>query len=98
MQPADFARPPDPRRRAGDGSVGAWSAWRKTHFHVSASVLYLVNTLVTTRAVARPRERPLPVAERQGALIVSNHRSSIDPLLIQLATDRVVHWLVARNT
>ena len=38
---------------------------------------------------------PLPIGPDQGAVIVCNHRSGIDPLLIQMATERVVHWMVA---
>ncbi len=30
-----------------------------------------------------------------GAILVANHRSSIDPFLIQLAAGRRVHWMVA---
>jgi 1-acyl-sn-glycerol-3-phosphate acyltransferase len=37
------------------------------------------------------------VGDGQGAVIVSNHISGIDPLLIQLSTDRIVHWMVARE-
>jgi 1-acyl-sn-glycerol-3-phosphate acyltransferase len=39
----------------------------------------------------------LPLAEGQGAVIVSNHRSSVDPFFIQTATGRKIHWLVARE-
>jgi 1-acyl-sn-glycerol-3-phosphate acyltransferase len=39
----------------------------------------------------------LPLPDNQGAVIVCNHRSGIDPLLIQLCTDRIVHWMVARE-
>jgi 1-acyl-sn-glycerol-3-phosphate acyltransferase len=39
----------------------------------------------------------LPVASNEGALIVCNHTSGVDPLIIQLCTDRVVHWMVARE-
>jgi 1-acyl-sn-glycerol-3-phosphate acyltransferase len=33
----------------------------------------------------------------QGALIVCNHRSPYDPAFIQIAANRVVHWMVARE-
>jgi 1-acyl-sn-glycerol-3-phosphate acyltransferase len=33
----------------------------------------------------------------QGAIIVSNHISPVDPLFIQLTSDKVVHWMVARE-
>jgi 1-acyl-sn-glycerol-3-phosphate acyltransferase len=38
---------------------------------------------------------PLPVPEGQGAIIVCNHRSSVDPFFIQTTTGRPVHWMVA---
>ena len=39
----------------------------------------------------------LPVADGQGALIVCNHRSSVDPFFVQTATRRKIHWMVARE-
>ena len=33
----------------------------------------------------------------QGAVIVCNHRSSVDPFFIQTATGRKIHWMVARE-
>ena len=41
--------------------------------------------------------RPLPIGPDQGAVIIANHTSSVDPLFIQMATNRQVHWLVARE-
>jgi 1-acyl-sn-glycerol-3-phosphate acyltransferase len=39
----------------------------------------------------------LPLKKNQGAVIVCNHRSSIDPCIIQVAAgQRVVHWMVAQ--
>ena len=54
------------------------------------------------RFMARVRWRAeipgsLPVPEGQGAIIVCNHRGPFDPAFIQLATNRVVHWMVARE-
>lgn len=42
-------------------------------------------------------ERPLTdeVLGSGGAVVVSNHRSSIDPLLLQIPVGRRVHWMVA---
>jgi 1-acyl-sn-glycerol-3-phosphate acyltransferase len=42
-------------------------------------------------------ENPLPVDDGQGAVIVCNHRSSVDPFFVQMATGRKVHWMVARE-
>jgi 1-acyl-sn-glycerol-3-phosphate acyltransferase len=39
----------------------------------------------------------LPLQDDQGAVIVCNHRSSVDPFFIQMATGRKVHWMVARE-
>lgn len=33
----------------------------------------------------------------QGAIIVCNHRSSVDPFFVQSATGRKIHWMVARE-
>ena len=39
----------------------------------------------------------LPVADDAGAILICNHRSSIDPCVIQVvAKRRLVHWLVAQ--
>ncbi len=42
-------------------------------------------------------EGTLPVADDQGAVIVCNHRSSVDPFFLQTATGRKIHWMVARE-
>jgi 1-acyl-sn-glycerol-3-phosphate acyltransferase len=39
----------------------------------------------------------LPIRHDQGAIIVCNHKSSIDPFFIQTATRRKTHWMVARE-
>ncbi|MBI3838220.1 MAG: 1-acyl-sn-glycerol-3-phosphate acyltransferase [Planctomycetia bacterium] len=72
-------------------------AWRKTHYTFWQAFLYLVNTCFTRVLWRTQVSRWLPVTEDQGAVIVSNHRSGVDPLVIQLCTDRVVHWMVARE-
>jgi 1-acyl-sn-glycerol-3-phosphate acyltransferase len=40
---------------------------------------------------------PLPVGDHQGAVIVANHRCTIDPAFVQLAANRLGHWMVARE-
>ncbi len=42
-------------------------------------------------------DRDLPVPPTSGAVIVANHRSSADPCFIEIATTRVVHWMVAKE-
>jgi len=60
-------------------------------------LLYYVNMLLV-RVLWRAEipKRP-PLQPGQGALIICNHRSSIDPCIIQaVAGPRVVHWMVAQ--
>lgn len=38
-----------------------------------------------------------PQELRSGAVLVANHRSSVDPFFVQLAARRRVHWLVAKE-
>src|SRR5436309_1314036 len=38
-----------------------------------------------------------PLAEGQGAVIICNHRSSVDPFFVQCATGAKIHWMVARE-
>src|SRR5262249_37301283 len=38
---------------------------------------------------------PMPIGQDQGAIIVANHRSGFDPMFLQLAAPRLVHWMVA---
>jgi 1-acyl-sn-glycerol-3-phosphate acyltransferase len=60
-------------------------------------VLYVLNQVLAKflwRAKAMGR---LPVPPGQGALIVSNHRSPTDPAFVYLTTNRLVHWMVARE-
>ncbi len=38
-----------------------------------------------------------PTAIQAGAILVANHRSSVDPLFVQLAARRRVHWMVAKE-
>ncbi len=40
---------------------------------------------------------PLLVEPGQGALIICNHRSPVDPSFLEIATHRVVHWMVAKE-
>jgi 1-acyl-sn-glycerol-3-phosphate acyltransferase len=72
-------------------------AWRKTPYTFFQFFLYLVNTFFARVLWRTTISGPLPIARGQGAVIVSNHCSGIDPLLIQLSTERIVHWMVARE-
>jgi 1-acyl-sn-glycerol-3-phosphate acyltransferase len=75
----------------------AWTSWRATHYSPGQApwMLYgYVMARVVWRARVRGRFR-LPTT--QGAVIVSNHISGVDPALIALSVPRPVRWLVARE-
>jgi 1-acyl-sn-glycerol-3-phosphate acyltransferase len=72
-------------------------AWRRTQYTFLQACIYVVNLFFTRVLWRTQTSGSLPVPNGQGAVIVSNHVSGIDPLLIQLCTNRVVHWMVARE-
>jgi 1-acyl-sn-glycerol-3-phosphate acyltransferase len=70
---------------------------RRSPFSPAQSALYAlvyVLTRVLWRASIRGR---FPIPHGKGAVIICNHRSSLDPSFIALSVPRVVHWLVARE-
>jgi 1-acyl-sn-glycerol-3-phosphate acyltransferase len=80
-------------------SVIAFLAFRFRHFPLTWHQRFWwgVN-LVLSRVLWRARvSGPLPVAPGQGAIVICNHRSPVDPCLIELGTHRVIHWLIAKE-
>jgi len=74
-----------------------WRVRRRFPLTLAQSFWYGVNYLIA-RILWRARiSGPLPVAPGRGAVIVCNHRSSLDPSFIEIATRRVVHWMVAKE-
>jgi 1-acyl-sn-glycerol-3-phosphate acyltransferase len=80
-------------------ALGAWIVrrWRQTPYTFFQACLRLFNAFVT-RVLWRAEVRgTLLLSDDEGAVIVSNHTSGIDPMVIQLCTLRVMHWMVARE-
>jgi len=76
-----------------------WLAWqiRRTPLRPTQTLLWWLNYAVA-RSLWRGRViGRLDIPDRQGAVIVCNHRSSVDPCFVHLATQRVIHWMVARE-
>ena len=71
--------------------------WWRTRFTFFQACLWFCDLLVTRILWRAQVSGPLPVRESEGAVIVCNHTSGVDPMVIQLCTDRVVHWMVARE-
>ena len=72
-----------------------WYTLGRTNYTLGQSFWLLINRLITTLLWRTKISGPIPVGPRSGAILVSNHRSGIDPLLIQPAGNRIVHWMVA---
>lgn len=71
--------------------------FRTNRFTLPQAPLMALN-LVMTRVLWRTRVRgAFPLRPGRGAVIVCNHRSPIDPAFVALVTDRIVHWMVAKE-
>jgi 1-acyl-sn-glycerol-3-phosphate acyltransferase len=70
---------------------------RRSPFSTAQSLLYALN-YVLVRILWRAKVvGEFPVKPDEGAIIVCNHRSSMDPCFLALAVPRAIHWLVARE-
>jgi len=69
-----------------------WS--RKTPFDPFRAFWYFTS-ITLARVLWRAKVPLMPLPAGQGAVLVSNHRSSIDPFFLELGSNRHVHWLVA---
>ena len=70
---------------------------RSTQYNASQTFFWLVAKLLT-RFLWRTRlENPFPIQGPGNAVIICNHRTSIDPFFVQVASRRVIHWMVARE-
>jgi 1-acyl-sn-glycerol-3-phosphate acyltransferase len=75
--------------------IGA--ALRRSPYSLGHSVLYFFNVLLTrvlwrTEIIGR-----FEVPPGRGAVLISNHRSSVDPFFLQFLPGRVVDWMVAEE-
>ena len=61
------------------------------------SLMFFIGILLTRVLWRVEISGQLSVRPGAGAVIVCNHRSSVDPFFIQLVTGRVCHWFVARE-
>jgi 1-acyl-sn-glycerol-3-phosphate acyltransferase len=78
------------------GVLGVVRFMRRLNYSLPQLALFLINEFMCHfiwRATVTGR---LKVADGQGAVIVSNHRSSFDPCFVQMVSNqRKVHWMVA---
>jgi 1-acyl-sn-glycerol-3-phosphate acyltransferase len=74
--------------------IARW--WLTTGYAPIDTAIYLL-ALLLTRVLWRVRVPRFPLPPDQGAVIVCNHRSSVDPFFIQIVVGRYVSWMVARE-
>lgn len=72
------------------------ASWRSPYTPVQ-SVIYFVNVLLTRVLWRVEIDGQFPIGNDTGAVVVCNHRCSVDPFFIQLTPGRLVHWFVAKE-
>jgi 1-acyl-sn-glycerol-3-phosphate acyltransferase len=80
-------------------AVVGWAIWGfiKSPYTIAQTFLWLPALLLVRIQWRAQLPRGLPLPTHQGAVIVSNHRSSVDPFFVQVIAHRDVHWIVAKE-
>jgi len=74
------------------------AVYRRTSYTLAQFPWFYPFNYVMSRVLWRAKvEGTLRIPPSQGAVIVCNHIGPIDPAFVALATDRVVHWMVAKE-
>jgi 1-acyl-sn-glycerol-3-phosphate acyltransferase len=60
-------------------------------------VLFAVASLIVRLQWRASLRKDFPLRRGQGAVIVCNHRSSVDPFFFQIGIPWVMHWMVAKE-
>jgi 1-acyl-sn-glycerol-3-phosphate acyltransferase len=72
--------------------------YRSTHYTLAQFPWFYPFNYVLARVLWRAKiTGQLRIPLGQGAVIVCNHIGPIDPSFISVATDRIVHWMVAKE-
>ena len=76
-----------------------WFFWlvRSTQYTVAQTFFWLLAKFLTRVLWRTTIEGTFPIGDEGNAVVICNHRSSIDPFFIQVSLRRVVHWMVARE-
>lgn len=81
----------------GGALIYAWLIARTSDYNFWESALYLPTYLMGRLLWRVHFTNQAPAELKAGAVLVANHRSSVDPFFVQLAARRRVHWMVARE-
>jgi 1-acyl-sn-glycerol-3-phosphate acyltransferase len=71
--------------------------WWRSSLTFAQTLMWSVNYLIARFLWDTRVDGELPQQEGVGAVVVSNHRSGVDPSFIQICVRRVVYWMVARE-
>ncbi|MBI2824013.1 MAG: 1-acyl-sn-glycerol-3-phosphate acyltransferase [Planctomycetia bacterium] len=78
--------------------AGIVARYWNAHYTLAQFPWFYPFNLVMARVLWRAKVTGrLKIPADQGAVIVCNHVGPIDPSFIALATDRIVHWMVAKE-
>lgn len=79
--------------------AGGWLLWVKsgTQYTLSQTFFWLLAHFYARIMWRTKIEGEFPIQGEGNAVIICNHRSSIDPFFVQIALRRVAHWMVARE-
>ena len=84
----------------GLGAAIGWTtskAIQRMPFTVPQAFLFGCNFFLVRILWRASVQGTLDLSPRQGAVIVSNHRAPVDPTFLYLSTQRIVHWMVAKE-
>ncbi len=76
-------------------TVRAMRRWRLSFGQ--AILQHGLNSLLNRILWRTTVNRPLPIDDDKGAIIIANHTSSFDPMFIAMTSGRLVHWMVAKE-
>jgi len=77
------------------GVVGFIQFVRHSRYTAAQAMLWMFAKFVSSILWRVRVEGEFPLQEETGAVVICNHRSSIDPFFIQTAVRYVIHWMVA---
>jgi 1-acyl-sn-glycerol-3-phosphate acyltransferase len=72
-------------------------AWRRTHYSLTQYVLFHGVRFLVRHQWRTELPKRLTFDPARGAVLICNHRSSVDPFFIQILFDRPARWMVARE-
>jgi 1-acyl-sn-glycerol-3-phosphate acyltransferase len=79
--------------------LGAWVLYLRcfSRFAPHQALLWGIANLLARGLWRAKLPDSLPIPDDSGAVLVCNHRSSVDPFFLQPVSHRKIHWMVARE-